>query len=516
VNPKPGGIGVKSHKTDEAVGAERIGDARAGPDLRRWRALALLCAVNFMVILDSQIVILGVPSIEQDLGFSADGVQWVLSAYLLSFGGLLLLGGRAGDLLGRRRVLIAGTILFGVSSLVCGLAWSPAVLVAARVAQGVSAAIMAPTALAILMTTFPEGPERNKALALWGGLGGLGATAALLIGGTLTDALGWEAIFLINLPVAAVLLALSPRLLRESRGLGAARGYDPAGALTLTAAPILLILAVVEAPDAGWTSASTLALLASAAALLVGFVLVETRSRAPLVPLRIFRSRTLVAGNLVMLLAAMIAWGMSLTVSLYAQQVLGLSALQFGLGTAVMTGTTLVGSYVAQGLVTSVGPRPIAAASMGLLAVGSLLLAQVSADGSYFGDLFLGLLIFGPGLGAGTVAGSIAALSGVRDRDAGVASGTNTAAFQIGGAVGTAIAVTVAAAHTAGPGRQIALTEGYQAAFTACAIVAISGLAIAIALLRRPQTPPSPEPEPPRRTDPASRDRPRRRAHSGA
>jgi EmrB/QacA subfamily drug resistance transporter len=445
------------------------------------KPLALLCTVNFMVILDSQIVILGLPSIEEDLGFSADGVQWVLSAYLLSFGGLLLLGGRAGDLLGRRRLLIAGTILFGVSSLLCGLAWSPAVLVAARVAQGVSAAIMAPTALAILMTTFPEGAERNRALALWGGVGGFGATAALLVGGTLTDALGWEAIFLINLPVAAVLLALSPRLLRESRGLGAARGYDPAGALTLTAAPILLILALVEAPDAGWTSASTLITLAGAAVLLAVFLLVETRSRAPLVPLRIFRSRTLVAGNLVVVLAGVIAWGMSVTVSLYAQQVLGLSALQFGLGTAVMTGMTLVGSYIAQSLVTRVGPRPVAAVSMALLGAGSLLLAQVSADGSYFGDLFLGLLIFGPGLGAGTVAGAIAALSGVLEDDAGVASGTNTAAFQIGGALGTAVAVTVAAAHTTGSGL-IALTEGYQAAFIACAIVAIIGLAVAVAL----------------------------------
>jgi EmrB/QacA subfamily drug resistance transporter len=502
LNPETGGDRVKPHKKA----------------LRPWKALALLCAVNFMVILDSQIVILGLPSIEQDLGFSADGVQWVLSAYLLSFGGLLLLGGRAGDLLGRRRVLIAGTILFGASSFVCGLAWSPAVLVAARVAQGVSAAIMAPTALAILMTTFPEGAERNKALALWGGLGGLGATAALLVGGTLTDALGWEWIFLINLPVAAAFLALCPLLLRESRGLGAARGYDPIGALTLTAAPSLLILAVVRAPDAGWTSESTVALLAGAAVLLVGFLLVERRSRAPLVPLRIFRSRTLVAGNLVMLLAAVIAWGMSVTVSLYAQQVLGLSPLQFGLGTAVMTGMTLVGSYLGQGLVTRVGPRPVAAVSMGLLGLGCLLLARVSADGSYFGDLFLGLLIFGPGLGAATVAGSIAALSGVPEGDAGVASGTNTAAFQVGGALGTAVAVTVAAANTAGSGRLIALTEGYQAAFTACAIIAVIALAVAIALLRRPQAPVSAEPDPAPAIDHgrARPERPRAREHAGA
>jgi MFS family permease len=493
-------VRVRPHKTPAEIAVPHgrgTGNERAGPDPRRWKALALLCAVNFMVILDSQIVILGVPSIERDLGFSADGVQWVLSAYLLSFGGLLLLGGRAGDLLGRRRVLIAGTVLFGASSLACGVAWSPAMLVVARVAQGVSAAIMAPTALAILMTTFPEGAERNKALAFWGGLGGLGATAALLVGGTLTDTLGWESIFLINLPVAAALLALSPRLLQESRALGAARGYDPAGAMTLTAAPILLILAVVEAPDAGWTSASTLLLLTGAAVLLAGFARVEARSRAPLVPLRVVRSRTLVGGNLVMLLVAVIAWGMGFTVSLYAQQVLGLSPIQFGLGTAVMTAMTLVGSFLGQAFVTRVGPGPVAAVSMVFLGAGSLLLTQVSADGSYFGDLFLGMLIFGPGLGGGTVAASIAALSGAPEEDAGVASGTNTAAFQIGGALGTAVAVTVAAAHTGGAGHLIALTEGYQAAFTGCAIVAIVGLAVALALLRRPRGPSGAEPSSP-------------------
>jgi EmrB/QacA subfamily drug resistance transporter len=474
------------NRVRDCYGAYESGDravVEERPDPRRWRALALLCVVNFMVILDSQIVILAVPSIQGDLGFSADGVQWVLSAYLLSFGGLLLLGGRAGDLLGRRRVFMAGAVLFGLSSLACGLAWSPTALVAARVVQGISAAIMAPTALAILMTTFDEGPERNKALAAWSGFGGLGATAALVVGGSLTDTLGWESIFLLNLPVAITLLALSPVLLRESREPGEARDYDPGAAVSITASLVLVIYAVVEAPDAGWTGPSTLALLAGSAVLFAAFLGIEGRVTAPLVPLRLFRSRALSVGNVMMLVTGMIAWGMGLTVSVYAQQVLGLSALEFGLGTTVMTAGTLLGSFGAQNVATKVGTWPVAAAAMVLLGVGSLLLTQVSAGGSYASDLLPGLLVFGPGLGAGAVAASIAALSGVPEADAGVASGTNTGAFQIGGALGSAIATTVAASHVAGPD-PAGLTEGFQAAFTGCAVLAVVGLAVAVLLLR--------------------------------
>jgi len=260
---------------------------------RRRAALALLCAVNFMVILDSQIVILAIPSIQTHLGLSASSAQWIVSGYLLSFGGLLLLGGRAGDLLGRRRVFMAGVALFGVSSLACSLAPSAGVLVGARVVQGVSAAIMAATALAILMTTFAEGTKRNTALAFYGGVGGLGATAALLIGGLLTDLFGWQAVFLLNLPVAAALFALAPVLLDESRDRQSEAGYDPAGALSITASLGLVIYAVVGAPTAGWASARTLGLLAGGVALLAAFVAIEARGAARLVPLRVFRSRAL-------------------------------------------------------------------------------------------------------------------------------------------------------------------------------------------------------------------------------
>jgi EmrB/QacA subfamily drug resistance transporter len=466
----------------------------AEPDPRRWKALALLCVAFFMVILDAQIVILGLPSIEADLGFSADGAQWVMSAYLLSFGGLLLLGGRSADLLGRRRMFMIGTALFLISSLACGLAWTGPVLIAARVVQGVSAAIMAPTALSILMTTFEEGTERNKALGIWSAIGGVGATAALLIGGPLTDGLGWEWIFFINIPVALGLLALSPRLLRESRGQGE-RAYDIAGAVTITTALVALVYAVVEAPQAGWGDAQTIGLLVASAALVALFVRVETRAPSPLVPLRIFRSRALVGGNLVLATLGMVAWGMSVTVSLYAQQVLGYSALEFGLGTAVMTVMAVLGSTAGQAIVTRIGPGWVAAVGLVLTAVGCVLLTRVSVGGSYMGDIFFGLLIFGPGLGATYVAASVATLAGVAERESGLASALNNAAFQIGGALGTAVVTSVAISNAAGPDPLVALTEGFQSAFAAAIVFPVLGLICAVLLLRKVQGPPRLAPE---------------------
>src|SRR5918997_5000731 len=266
------------------------------PDPRRWYALALLCGAFFMVILDANIVFVALPSVEADLGLSEQGLQWVISAYALTFAGLLLLGGRAADLLGRRRVFMAGLLFFTLASLLCGLAWSPAALIAARAIQGIGAAIMTPTALSIVTTTFEEGAERNKALGIWGSLGGIGGTAGWLIGGPLTD-ISWEWIFLINVPVGAVALALSPRLLAESRGAVERRGYDPAGALSVTAALALLVYAVVEAPDVGWGATQTSAMLAGSAALFAAFAVIESRVPAPLLPLRVLRSRTLVAAN---------------------------------------------------------------------------------------------------------------------------------------------------------------------------------------------------------------------------
>ncbi len=403
------------------------------PDPRRWRALALLCTANFMVILDSQIVVLAVPSIERDLGFDGVGTHWVLSAYLLSFGLLLLPGGRAADLLGRRRTFSAGTALFLLSSLLCGFAWSDDVLIAARVLQGISAALMAPSALALVMTTFTDDGERTKALAAWSGVGGFGATAALLIGGTLTRAFGWEWVFFLNIPVALVLLVATPALLEESRDV--------------------------------------------------------SRRGAPLIPLRIFSSRMLTGGNLVMLTSAMGAFAVSFLVSRYAQEVLGYSPLLFGVATAVLPVMAVVGAYGGQALIPKIGVRGLAVAGTVLLGAGCLALAGVSPDGAYLTDLLPGLAAFGLGLGAATVAGPMAALGGVDAGDTGLASGITTAAFQLGGALGVSVASALSAAVTGTATSAEAVTGGFRAGFAAAAGFAALGLVIALSTLRTRKAP---------------------------
>jgi EmrB/QacA subfamily drug resistance transporter len=472
-------------------------------DPRRWKALALLCGAFFMVLLDGTIVLVALPSIGADLGFSEQGLQWVLSAYALTFGGLLLLGGRAADLLGRRRLFVAGVALFTAASLLCGLAWSPAALLAARVAQGVGAAIMTPTALSIISTTFEEGAERNKALGIWGSLGGLGAAAAWLIGGPLVDGPGWEWIFLINVPLGLAALALSPGLLRESRGALAQRSYDPAGALTVTGALVLLVYAVVEAPDVGWGDGQTILLFAGSAVLLAAFAVIESRHRAPLVPLRFLRSRTRGAANAVMLLSGVLAVGIPFVLTLYAQQVLGYSAIEFGLGSVVLAITVTVGAIVAQAAVIKVGFRPVAATGMALMGAGSLLLTQVSVGGSYFGDIFFGLLVVGPGIGLAFVTATVAALAGAAEHESGLASGLSNTALQIGGAVGVAVLTTVAVSRSTdflaaneGANQLVALNEGFQSAFLALVVLAGIGLALALLLPGRPREAPRQRLEP--------------------
>jgi MFS family permease len=379
----------------------------------------------------------------------------------------------------------------------CGLAWSPAALLAARVVQGVGAAIMTPTALSIIATTFPDGSERNKALGIWGALGGIGATAAWLIGGPLVDGPGWEWIFFINIPLGLAALALSPVLLRESRATVAKRSYDPAGALTSTGALVLLVYALVEAPDTGWGDVRTILLLAGSAVLLAAFALIESRHAAPLVPLRFLRSRTLVGANAVMLLTGTLAVGMPFVLTLYAQQVLGYSALKFGVGSVVLAVAVTAGAIVAQAAVLKVGIRPVAAAGMALMGAGSLLLTQVSVSGSYFGDIFLGLLVFGPGVGLAFVTATVAALAGVAEHESGLASGLSNTALQIGAAIGVAIATTVAVtrsddylAANEGANPLVVLNEGFQSAFLACVVLAGIGTTLALLLLGRPRKAP--------------------------
>ena len=478
---------------ESSAPAGRVASAVLDP--RRWQALVLLCGAFFMVLLDGTITIVALPSIGADLGFAREDLQWVLSAYALTFGGLLLLGGRAADLLGRRRVFMAGVLVFTAASLMCGLAWSPAALLAARVVQGAGAAIMTPTALSIISTTFTEGAERNKALGIWGALGGVGATTAWLIGGPLVDGPGWRWIFFINVPVGLAALALSPVFVRESRGSLTRRSYDPAGALTITGALVLLVYAVVTAPGAGWGDAQTILPLAGSALLLAAFALIESRHHAPLVPLRIFRSRTLAAADALTVLIGTVAVGMPFVLTLYAQQVLGYSALKFGVSSVVLALGATAGAIAGQAAVLKAGFRPVAAAGLTLMGAGSLVLTQVSAHSSYFPDIFFGLLLCGLGIGLAFVTATVAALAGVAEHEAGLASGLSNTALQIGTALGAAIVTTVAVSRSAGylaankgANPLTALTEGYQSAFLACAALAGIGLALTLLLSGRLRT----------------------------
>jgi EmrB/QacA subfamily drug resistance transporter len=459
----------------------------ARSDSRRWLALSVLCAATFIIILDGSIVFVAMPSMAQDLALTPSGLQWVLSSYLLSFGGLLLLGGRIADLLGRRRMFIIGSALLAVSSLLCGLAWSVEVLIAARVVEGFSAAIMTPTALSILMTTFPEGRERNKALGFWSSAGGVGGTVGSLLGGPLTAGPGWSWIFYVNIPVALLMVALSPLVLRESYNRARAKTFDLAGALTSTAAMVGLVYLIVDAPQAGWWSGQTIGLGIAVLVLLAAFVFIERRSAAPLLPLRYFRGKHFVGGNMVTLAVGMaVHGGMGFIMTQYAQVVLGYSAVQFGLMFAVMTVLTIVGSMLAGGpLVMRFGPRPVAVAGLVLIGLSCLSLTSISAQGNFVDDMLLGMLLFGPGLGAGFVVGSIAGLAGVPDRDSGMASGVNNAAFHIGGALGIGILSTVAVSAAGGPDPLTAMTAGFQTAYGVAIIFAGVGILAALTLLGR-------------------------------
>ncbi len=460
--------------------------SQISPNPDRWKVLALLCTAFFMVTVDASVVLVALPSIGSELAFAPGDLSWVISAYMLSFGGLLLLGGRAADLLGRRRMFVVGTSLFALASLAAGFAGSPAALVAARVVQGIAGALMTPAALSILMTTFPEGAERNKALGVWTSTGAIGSVGAWLIGGPITDGLGWEWIFFVNVPVGLGVAALTPAFVRERDRVARTRRFDLAGAVTSTAGLVALVYAVVDAPTVGWADARTLGLLAAAVALLAAFVAIESRAAAPLAPLHVFRSRALVGGNLTLATLGMLAFGMPYVLTLYGQEVLGWSPVQFGLAFAVGPAMVAVGSSVGQRIATGGGLRSVATTGMALGGLGCLLLTQVSVGGSYFGDVFAGLVVFGLGLGAAYVSGSIASLSGVRESEAGLASGLNNASFQIGGAIGVAILSTVSLSAAGGGDRLTAMTNGFQTAFGVGIAFGVLGAIAAAALLRRP------------------------------
>jgi EmrB/QacA subfamily drug resistance transporter len=465
--------------------------ARTGPDPRRWLALALLCSAYFMVILDVSIVNVALPSIQQDLHFSPDDLQWVLSAYALTFGGFLLLGGRAADLLGRRVVFMSGVALFTLASLACGLSGSEGMLIGARAVQGLGAAILSPAALSIITTTFEEGSERNKALGIWGAMGGSGAAVGVLLGGILTKALGWEWIFFVNVPVGAFVLVTTRSIIKESRAGNATRHFDALGAVLITSALSLLVFALTQANRVGWGSAQTIGILIASAALHVAFIAVEHRSQAPLVPLGIFaRLRTLTGANVVSFLVGGLTFAMFFMLSLYMQQVLGLSALQTGVGYLAVALTAIVSAGVAQALVTKAGVKPVMIVGVTLMGLGNLWFTQVSADGSYAVDLLPGFLAIGVGLGFSFVPMSIAALAGVEPQEAGLASGLFNTSQQIGGALGVALFSTVATNRTSdllaeGESRAAALTSGFTLAFWVAVGFAVLALVATLTMIHR-------------------------------
>jgi EmrB/QacA subfamily drug resistance transporter len=460
---------------------------------RRWSALALIVTAQFMVILDVAIVNVALPSIKSDLGFSQTGLQWVITAYAVLFGGTLLLGGRLADLLGRRRMFVAGLALFSLSSLLCGFAWSSGSLVGFRALQGLGGALLAPAALSLLMTTFAEGRDRNRALGIYGAASGSGAAAGVLLGGVITSYLGWSWIFFVNVPVGIAAIALTPFLLRDSRAELPHRHFDLAGAASVTGGLMLLVYALTRATTDGWTSPVTLGLLGGAAVLVAAFVAIESRSRSPLLPLRIFRLRALSAANVTMLLVGAVTFSEFFVLTLYAQDVLRYSAVQTGVAFVAFALSVVVASNAAQAVVARVGIRATLLTGLVLATISVGLLSRLPVDGHYLWDLFPAFVLGGAGLGLTFVPITIASLAGVERADAGVASGLVNTSRQIGGAIGLAAISTIAAsatssyaqAHGLADGSPPAVVNGFQTAFVVLGGLLVAAF-VAAALFLRP------------------------------
>ena len=460
---------------------------------RRWSALALIVTAQFMVILDVAIVNVALPSIKSDLNFSQANLQWVISAYAILFGGALLLGGRLADLLGRRRLFVAGLALFAASSLLCGIAWSEGSLIGFRALQGLGGALLAPAALSLLMTTFAEGRERNVALGIYGAASGSGAAAGVLLGGVLTSYLGWSWIFFINVPVGIAAIALAPLLLRESRADLAHRHFDVPGAVSITAGLMLLVYATTRAATDGWGAGTTVGLLGGAVALVLAFVAIELRSSWPLLPLRIFRQRTLTAANAAMAIVGAVAFSEFFLLTLYLQDVLHYSAVQTGAAFSGFALSVVVASNVAQAIVGRIGVRPTLTAGLLLSTASVAALTRLPVDGTYFWDLFPWFVLGGVGMGLSFVPVTIASLSGVERSDAGVASGLINTSRQIGGAVGIAAVSAIAATSTSNYANAhgaisassgVALDHGFQTGLYVLTGLLILGALIAFSLVR--------------------------------
>jgi EmrB/QacA subfamily drug resistance transporter len=467
-------------------------DAQAA-ERRKWLALALLATTQFVIVLDAAIVNVAIPSIGKDLNFAPENLTWIPNAYALTFGGFLLLGGRMADLLGRRRLFMVGLVLFSFASLLGGLSASEGQLIAARALQGLGAALLAPSALSMVTNMFAEGAERNKALGVWGAVSGSGGAAGVLLGGVLTEYAGWEWVLWVNVPIGVIAAILAPRLLVESRKEAETKTFDALGALTVTAGLSLLVYGLVDTVNSGWGSSKTLLLLAASAALLAVFVATELRSRAPLMPFRIFRLRTLTGANVVGLLIGAALFAMFFFLSRYMQQVLGYSALKAGLSYLPLALAIIASAGAASVLVTKLGFKPVLLAGMGLVTIALLWFAQVPTDGSYVKDLLGPMVLAAVGLGFAFVPVTIAAVSNISADDSGLASGLINTSQQVGGALGLAVLGTIASSRTndlvaASQGNPAALpdalTEGFQRAFLAGAGFAVLGIIATLILVR--------------------------------
>jgi EmrB/QacA subfamily drug resistance transporter len=460
------------------------------PETRRWRAFSLLVVAYFMTIVDLTIVNVSLPTIGTKLHFPESDLQWVVTAYGLAFGGFLLLGGRAADLLGRRRLLMAGLGLFSAASLGCGLATSDTFLILMRGVQGLGAAVVLPAALSIVMNMFPEGAERNKALGIWGAMGAMGATVGIIAGGLLTSYVGWRYIFFLNVPIGAAALALAPRIVPESRLRSEPRRYDPFGAATITSALVTLVYAISQAPQVGWAANQTVAMLAAAAALLGIFLVIETRVEAPLLPLRLFRLSTVAGSNAVGFLLTGSFYTFIFLGTLYMQQVLGYSALKTGMAWLTASITSVAFAGLSQMLVTKTSAKAVMAFGMGLIGAGALWATQISANGNFWHDLAGPFFVAGIGTAFAFIPVSIGALAGVTDRDSGVASGLLNTSQQLGGAIGVAVASSVTASrfHTLihhGAGTAAALTGGFSSALWVCGLTGLLAIPVVFVLVRR-------------------------------
>jgi EmrB/QacA subfamily drug resistance transporter len=469
--------------------------AAAAPDPRRWRALALVCVAFFVVILDVSIVNVALPSVAEDLELSQSSLQWIVTAYSLAFGGFLLLGGRAADVLGRRRVFIFGMALFTFGSLMCGFAQSGAWLIAFRALQGLGGAIISPATLSIINAAFRHsGPERNKAFGIWGAVAGSGAAAGVLLGGVLTEYLGWQWIFFVNVPVGIAVILLTPSLISEGRADDVDPHTDPLAAILATGGLVSFVYAMSKAPDAGWASLQTIGLTALAIVLIAIFFVKETRTESPLVPLGLFRIRPVYVANTVGACIGGTIFGGFFLLTLYMQQVLGYSALEAGFAFLATAGTTIPAAGVAQALITRVGVKPVLVTGLALTAIAYVWYTQLPPDGTFWANLFVPFVLSGIGLPFTFIPVSLAALSSIEERIAGVASGLLNTSQQLGGALGVAIASTIAFEHAdtllaEGSSQPEALTGGFNWAFWVGAAFSIVGLVISAFVLRRRDVP---------------------------